>query len=110
MNKEVTSYINKANAEHQEILSELRKLVFAVAPKAEEQYKWSRPVYALEKDFCYFQATKKHVTIGFFEFAKIKTNPQLIEGTGKSMRHVKLTSVKEIKEKQIEKMIKEVLA
>lgn len=110
MNKEVKAYIEKATPAHQEILNELRKLILSVAPKSEEQYKWSRPVYALDKDFCYLQATKKHVTMGFFEFDKIKTNADLIEGTGKSMRHIKLTNKKQIKEIQLKKMIKEVLA
>ncbi len=109
MNTDVNAYIEKATPEHQVILVELRKLILSVAPKSVEQYKWSRPVYALDKDFCYLQTTKKHVTIGFFEFNKIKTNTHLIEGTGKSMRHIKLTDIKQIKEVNLKKIIKEVL-
>ena len=109
MNKEVSSFIESANPKHQEILKELRKLILSVAPQSEEQYKWSRPVYGLEKDFCYLQSTKKHVAFGFFEFDKIKTNTHLIEGTGKSMRHIKLTDKKQIKEMELKKIIKELL-
>ncbi|MDF1698311.1 MAG: DUF1801 domain-containing protein [Saprospiraceae bacterium] len=109
MNSEVSTYIEQSTPEHQQILTALRSLIFSVAPNAQEQYKWSRPVYGLEKDFCYLKTTKKHVTIGFFDFAKIKTNSQKIEGTGKAMRHVKINAVNEIEEFQIQKMIKEVL-
>ena len=109
MNKDVTKYIESASEQHQEILKELRKLIFSIEPNANEQYKWSRPVYGLEKDFCYFKTTKKHFTLGFFEFDKISTNKNLIEGTGNSMRHIKLNSVSDIKDLQIKKMIKEVL-
>ena len=109
MIQEVKSYIEKSAENHQELLNELRKLIFIVAPNTNEQFKWSRPVYAIEKDFCYLKASKKHVTLGFFEFEKIKTNKHLIEGTGKSMRHVKLDHVKEIDEFQIKNMIEEVL-
>ena len=104
--EQVTNYISSAPEDHQSILTELRKLIKSIAPNVEEQFKWSRPVYGLEKDFCYLQNTKKHVTIGFFEFNKIKNK---IEGTGKSMRHVKLNSVKDITDFKIKKMIKEVL-
>ena len=109
MNQEVTKYIKASTESHQEILTELRKLIFSIAPNTTEQFKWSRPVYGMDKDFCYFKTTKKHVTFGFFEFNKIKTNKHLIEGTGKSMRHVKLSDVSEIKDLQIKEMIEEVL-
>ena len=109
MNKDVTAYIENSVEHHKEILKALRSLIMTTAPDSEEQFKWGRPVYALGKDFCYLKTTKKHVTLGFFEFDKITTNKQLIEGSGKSMRHVKLGEVKEIEEFQISDMIKEVL-
>lgn len=110
MNQEVSNYIDNASDIHKEVLSELRKLILSIAPAAKEQFKWSRPVYGLAKDFCYLQTTKKYITLGFFDFEKISTNKKLIEGTGKSMRHVKLTRVEDIQDFNIEAMIKEVLS
>jgi len=109
MNHEVTSYIEKSLADHKEILIKLRETIFSLAPNVHEQFKWSRPVYALEKDFCYLQSTKKHVNLGFFDYAKIKTNHHLIEGTGKSMRHLKMYKVEDIANFEIHKMLEEVL-
>lgn len=109
MIQEVSEYIEQCAKNHQEVLTELRALILSISPNVREQFKWSRPVYGLDKDFCYIKTNKKHVTLGFFEFNKIKTNKQLIEGTGKSMRHVKLNETKEIKDFQVEKMLKEVL-
>lgn len=110
MNKDVSNYIDTAAAEQVAILKELRRLVLATVPGVTEQYKWSRPVYALEKDFCYIKTAKKHVSFGFFEFGKIKTNKDKIEGTGQNMRHVKIKDVSDIAELEIGEMIKEVLA
>ena len=110
MNQEITNFIENSAERFQELIVELRKLILSTAPNVKEQYKWSRPVYALEKDFCYIQTSKKHVTLGFFEFDKIKTNKHLVEGTGKSMRHIKLSKVADIKELKIEQILKEVLA
>lgn len=109
MNSDVTQYIENAAEDQIEILTELRSLIFSTVPEAKEQFKWSRPVYATSKDFCYIQTTKKYVTLGFFEFDKIKTNSHLIEGTGKSMRHVKITKLSDISDFQLAKMIQEVL-
>lgn len=109
MNQEVSSFIENSAENHKEVLSELRKLIFSIVPNVNEQYKWSRPVYAVGKDFCYLKTTKKHVTLGFFEFNKVKTNSHLIEGTGKAMRHVKISTKEEIVGFELKKMIEEVL-
>jgi len=78
MNKEIKAYLNEATPEHKEILLALHEIILSVASGVQEQYKWSRPVYATEKDFCYLQKTKKYVTLGFFDFDKVKTNKHLI--------------------------------
>src|SRR6516162_9745104 len=40
--------------------------------------------------FAYVNAFKAHVNVGFFRGAEIADPRKLLEGTGKSMRHVKL--------------------
>ena len=109
MNLEVTAYIERSPEDQGAILSKLRTLIFSISSEVSEQYKWSRPVYAIDKDFCYLQATKKHVTLGFFDFQKIETNAHLIEGTGKSMRHVKLKNSTQIETLKLKEMLLEVL-
>ncbi|SIQ32793.1 DUF1801 domain-containing protein [Maribacter ulvicola] len=109
MIEEVNGYIENSTDNNKEVLNVLRALIYELVPSVNEQYKWSRPVYATEKDFCYLKTTKKAVTLGFFEFGKIKTNCHLIEGTGKTMRHIKIKNVEEIEKFDINKMIKEVL-
>jgi len=109
MNKEVTAYIAHAGDHHKDLLAALRRLIFSIVPDSKEQFKWGRPVYATENDYCYLKTTKQHVTLGFFAFDKITTNKDLIEGSGKSMRHIKLSQVSEIDEFQIKEMIEEAL-
>lgn len=110
MNEQVTQYIAAADEKHQPILQNLRKLILEVIKNVNEEFKWSRPVYAITKDFCYLKTTKKHVTLGFFEFEKIQTNKHLLEGTGKSMRHIKLSNLQELAELEITKMLQEAIA
>ncbi|WP_211279473.1 DUF1801 domain-containing protein [Cognaticolwellia mytili] len=109
INIEVSTYIESAEEIHKEILIALRQLIFSIVKDVDEQFKWNRPVYAVEKDFCYLKTTKKHVTLGFFEFDKITTNKDIIEGTGKSMRHIKLSKLKDITDLKLKTIIEEVL-
>src|SRR5262249_35698312 len=46
--------------------------------------------------FAYVNAFKAHVNVGFFRGAEIADPEGLLEGTGKSMRHVKLKPEREV--------------
>ena len=88
---EVDEYISHAGEGQQEILQELRELIFEAVPGVREQFKWSQPVYGTEKDFAYLKYTKNHINLGFFSFENIKDPGSWLEGTGKRMRHIKIT-------------------
>lgn len=88
--KEVDEYINKAPIPQSETLSKLRELILETVPETEELFKWGQPVYATKKNYGYLKFTKNHVNLGFFNFEKITDHNNLLEGTGKSMRHIKI--------------------
>lgn len=106
-NKEVDSYIEKATEVLQPILKSLRGLIQETVPNAEEQYKWSRPVYATNKPFCYLVSSKKYVTLGFNNYTNIKDPNNLLEGSGKLMRHIKIKTIDDIKPELYKQMIKD---
>jgi hypothetical protein len=109
MNKEVTNYIESAPEEHKAIMTKIRALLFSVVPDAEEEFKWSRPVYSHKKDFAYLVANKNHVNFGFSQFEKIKNPTDKLEGTGKTMRHVKLKTVADIDEQLFQEWIHDMI-
>lgn len=96
MNAQVTTYIDEASPEQKKIMQLIRKLIHEALPGATEQYKWGRPVFRLNKDFAYLQTTKSHVNLGFFNFEKLDVPQNRLEGSGKSMRHVKLKTPDDI--------------
>lgn len=96
MNQQVTDYIEKAPDEQKQIMNSIRKLIHESVDNVTEEFKWSRPVFNAGKDFAYLKTAKKHVTLGFFNFEKINDADNLLEGTGKDMRHVKLKSIDDI--------------
>ena len=91
MNQHITEYINNAPDEQREIMQAIRSLIHQVMDNVSEEFKWSRPVFRLKKDFAYLQANKFHVNLGFYkDFEKFNDPEGLLEGTGKMMRHIKL--------------------
>ena len=62
--KNVDEYIAQAPEEVQEKLQELRKVIKATAPEAEERISYDIPYYYYKGRLVYFQLWKKH--IGFY--------------------------------------------
>ena len=55
--------------------------------------------------FAYVNAFKAHVNVGFFRGAEISDPGQLLEGTGKFMRHVKLRPDRDVDSAALMKLI-----
>jgi hypothetical protein len=55
--------------------------------------------------FGYVNAFKAHVNVGFFRGAEIADPKKLLEGTGRFMRHVKLSPEREVNSAALRKLI-----
>lgn len=96
MNEEVSQYIAAAPAGQREILEVLRQLLREAVPEAQEEFKWSRPVYRTRTDFAYFKTAKAYVTLGFNKASLLQDPDGRLEGTGKDMRHLKLRTMADV--------------
>lgn len=95
MNPQVTEYIQNAE-KHKATMEALRQLIHESVPQVTEEFKWGRPVFRASKDFAYLKSAKAYVTLGFFNFEKLDNRNNLLEGTGKEMRHIKLKTTADI--------------
>ena len=57
--------------------------------------------------FAYVNAFTAHVNVGFFRGAELADPAQLLEGTGKKMRHVKVRARSDIKKRLFTSWIKQ---
>jgi len=104
MNKKVDEYIEKQKSPQREICLRLRRIIFQTFPGIEEEMKWGVPTYAKGK--YYLVALKDHVNFGFSLKGLSKEEQKLFEGSGKTMKHIKIRSLKEINEKEIVELLK----
>jgi hypothetical protein len=88
--KAVTQYIENAPLSQQPLLMRLRTLIHETVPDVSEAIKWGFPVFAKRKDFAYLRVSKKHITLGFYNFDRIENAEGLLEGDGNTMRHIKI--------------------
>lgn len=104
MDKKVDDYIAKQKSPQKEILQRLRKLFLKTIPGCRERMMWGVPVF--EDGRFYIAALKGKVHIGFAIAGLSKEEAGLFEGSGKTMKHIKIISPKEIDEKKIARLIK----
>ena len=110
MDEKVNQYIKKQKSSQKEICQKLREIILKTFPEINEEMKVGVPCYGHTKDEpCgkyYIAALKDHVNLGFSFKGLSKDDIALFEGSGKTMKHIKFYSSKEIDEKKIIKLLK----
>ena len=91
----VEEWMSVLTPEHRRIAERLRRLVLDVDPSFRESIKWGNPVYSKRTDALYIANQTRYVQLGFFAGASLPDPLGLIEGTGKGMRHVKVSDYDE---------------
>jgi hypothetical protein len=104
MDKQVNEYIEKQKSPQKEIIQKVRNIFLKTLPNFEEKKAWGVITFAGGK--FYLATIKNRVHIGFAINGLDKEEIGLFEGTGKTMRHIKIHSLEEIDEDKLVKMIK----
>jgi hypothetical protein len=91
-----------------EVAEKLRNLIRAASSELTEEVKWGWPCYTANgRNVCSLMTMKDTVNFVLFLGAELEDPSGVIEGTGKSMRHVKLRSPKDIDRGKFRKFIQE---
>lgn len=104
-NQEVQNFVKDLSIMSEEkykIIQELRKLVFNHFPKTNERIMYGGIMFSLEEDFGGVFASKNHVSFEFGNGFQMKDPKKYLEGTGKSRRHLKIKTLSDIKEKNVD--------
>ena len=104
MDKKVEEYIEKQKSPQKEILQNVRSIFLKTLPNCEEKSAWGVVAFAGGK--FYIAAMKSRVHVGFAINGLDKEEIGLFEGSGKTMRHIKIHSLEEVDEKKLVKLIK----
>ena len=103
MNEKVKEYLEKQDSPQKEILLKLREIFQKTLQNCNEKFAWGVVVYAGGK--FYIAAIKNRVHVGFAINGLSKEEIDMFEGTGKTMRHIKIHSLEDIDEEKIVKLI-----
>ena len=103
MDKKVSEYVGKQKSPQKEIINQVRRIFHKTLPNCEEKMRWGVITFAAGK--FYIAAMKNRVHVGFAITGLNEDEISLFEGSGKTMRHIKLPTLEEIDEKKLVKLI-----
>lgn len=99
-------YLRDDNPELRKVAQALRNFVKGIVPGVKETVNaWGIPTFEASAPFCFYMVGKNHVTFGFHFGTSLEDPEGLLEGTGKNIRHVKLSSVEDLEQKGLRGLV-----
>ncbi len=91
-----------------EIVQTVRALIVEIFPTASEEIKYGGIVY-LEEEFLFtgIFVRKNHISLEFVNGVELEDPQKLLEGTGKLRRHLKLKTLDDIENKNVDGFLKQ---
>ncbi|MCP5063470.1 MAG: DUF1801 domain-containing protein [Ignavibacteriae bacterium] len=89
------------------ILQKLRKIVFDNYKKTDERMMYGGIMFSLDEDFGGVFVRKNHISFEFSLGYKMNDKKKLLEGTGKFRRHLKIKTLSETKDKDVDFFVKQ---
>jgi hypothetical protein len=109
--EKVEAYVKRQSPAHQKTINRLRTIIKGAVPELNEQMRWVQVGYLIsKKDVCGIYAVSDHVNLSFMQGATLRDPKGLLEGTGKGMRHIKVTRSEDVDEDTIKGYVKEAVA
>jgi hypothetical protein len=88
----------------------LRHTLRQSAPSLVERVKWNQPFWVGRADVLCFQCSPDHLNLGILRGAELVDRFPGLEGTGKSMRHLKVRSVAEARSPTLRRLVRAAVA
>ncbi len=116
MNKKTSEFeqaIASFSDDIKQIARQTRKLIYDILPDVVEVV-WVKQkntgygtgIKKKTEHFCWIMPASKHVNLGFNYGAELPDPKNLLEGTGKLFRHIKIKSVEQLSDKDLIKLLK----
>ena len=104
MDKQVNDYIEKQKSPQKEIMQKVREIFQKTLLNSAEKMRWGAITFATGK--FYIAAMKNRVHVGFAITGLNKDEISLFEGSGKTMRHIKIPTLEDVDEEKLVELIR----
>jgi len=98
MTEKVKNWISALPEEKQTLLLEARKIILGTDKNITEDIKWQALTFTFAENIAWIFTYKStpYINLGFFRATELDDPNNLLEGTGKGLRHLKIYTKKDI--------------
>lgn len=93
---DIDAYLSKSDPEMKKLALGIRHLIFNVKPETDEFIKWNNLLYEVDNPVMAIVIHKSHINLQFVRGRELMELGYPVEGTGKNIRHVKISNPSEI--------------
>ena len=98
-------YLSSYNESISLLARDLRNMILELIPDMDEVIKWKNLFYEKNGFVCAIVLHKDHINLQFARGTEIKDPANMLEGTGKKIRHVKIYNSNQINTEQLKNLI-----
>ncbi len=103
----VNAYVRRHGFQWAILAKQLRALVKKEIPGVMEYVNpWKLPTFESHGPLGYFMISKSHITFGLYRGTSLDDPEELLEGTGKNLRHVKIRTTEDLLRPALRKLIR----
>jgi len=93
--------LRRSNPDHHELVQRIRQTVLDVVPDVSERVMYGGIMFSAPVDFCGVFSSSKHVSIEFSRGSSLSDDCDVLEGTGKLRRHIKVRVLDDLETKHV---------
>ena len=95
---------------NQKLITEVSRVIDDLAPSLEKIVKWGQGCWTEGKNHKLFiHCADDHIQLGFYTGSQLIDPQKMLQGTGKYVKHIQISSSEDIDKKAFEKLIKQVM-
>lgn len=109
-NKDVDRALAEIDPPQRRVAQALRALILATGPGLQEKMMYGVPWYRGKNYIFAIAAHSSHTNLEFYRGSSLRDPAGLLEGTGKNLRHVKLSTVDDVRRTNLKALLREAIA
>lgn len=100
-------FLDKSPDAQKPLIRQLHNLITEALPSCQSSIKWGNLTYHDNQNICALVTHKHHINLQLWNGANLEDPQNILEGTGKRMRHIKIRNWDKLNYKYVIKLLKQ---
>ena len=111
MDSKIKAWLDELSKKKRDLALKVREIVLKTDPSIKEDIRWGNLTFLCNDNLAWIlnYPQKEYINFGFFRATELTDRKGLLEGSGKSFRHVKIANEEDINAQQFVAWVREAI-